>query len=121
MQDSSTTPIHPPLPDVARSCGVSYRQLDHWIRKGYLHAVSYDWKDRVVPSGGSGNRRELKEGEMAVLTLMVRLMKAGFEVHSAAIIARRVILFQLDSIALDGGITISFNKEIPDAPEEVHG
>lgn len=119
MQDSLTTPPRPTMPDIARSVGVTYRQLDYWIRKGFLHARSFDWKDNPHDEGGSGFRRELKEGEMAVLELMVRLMKAGLEVNTAASVARRVVLFDLTSISLDGGITITLDKEIPDAPEEV--
>ena len=66
---------------VAREAGISYRQLDHWIRRGW-----------VIPDGeaspGSGFPREWTDAEALVVRVMGRLVRAGLPPHMAHEIAR---------------------------------
>jgi hypothetical protein len=59
--------------------GVTYRQLDHWCRKGYLR-----------PDGGvgSGTVRVFSDEESAVAQVMARLVVAGLLPAAAARVAR---------------------------------
>lgn len=71
-----TTTTH----DAADRVDISYRQLDHWIRCGYLHAEAR----------GSGNPRTLTAHEFKVLTYMALLVHAGVHPHPADTHARRL-------------------------------
>lgn len=65
------------VPEIA---GISYRQLDWWVRKGYLYPTR--------PAEGSGYRREWPESEVAVAKEMVRLVAAQIPPALAVEIAR---------------------------------
>lgn len=60
--------------------GVSYRQLDFWVRRGYLKPHN------ATP--GSGYSREWTTDEAAVATTMGRLVIAGFTPELAHRVAR---------------------------------
>lgn len=61
--------------------GATYRQLDHWTRKGW-----------VKPTGqGTGNDRDWSWQEKHVAKLMIRLINGGFQPATAADIARRLV------------------------------
>ncbi len=63
------------LVDVCDDLGISYRQADYWIRKGYL---------QVRTAGrGSGTRVDLSWSEEAALTAIAQLVKAGLTVEAA--------------------------------------
>ncbi len=63
------------LVDVCDELGISYRQADYWIRKGYL---------KVRTAGqGSGSRVSLSWSEEAALTALARMVKAGMTVEAA--------------------------------------
>jgi DNA-binding transcriptional MerR regulator len=68
---------------LARELGISYRQLDHWARVGYLRPVE------MHP--GSGRGRIWPANEYAVAALIVRLKAAGFELATAAELARELV------------------------------
>lgn len=59
--------------------GVTYRQLDYWVRRGWL---------RLPPSLGSGVWRQWPEDEICVAKTMARLVNAGITPAVAARIAR---------------------------------
>lgn len=59
----------------------SYRQLDYWTRKGYLQ----------VQGGGIGVQRDWPAKEVKIASLMKLLIDGGFEVDSAAAIARKFV------------------------------
>ena len=61
------------------SLGVTYRQLDHWCRLGYLHPEF---------SGGSGRNREWPAAELEVARRMGQLTAAGIAVAVAHDYAR---------------------------------
>lgn len=57
-------------PDVCRRAHISYRQLDHWIRSGYVECVTKN-------TPGSGTRRTFTEAEAIRVRLMSELIGAG--------------------------------------------
>lgn len=59
--------------------GVSYRQLDYWVRQGYLHPEH---------EGGTGKARIWSDDELAVLRRMADLVQHGVLPSFAARIAR---------------------------------
>lgn len=69
----------PTVPDLD-ALGVTYRQLDHWTRKGYLHPV----QARPV----SGYRRTWPPGELEVAERMARLVGVGLLPSLAHRVAR---------------------------------
>lgn len=65
---------------VCDQTGATYRQLDHWCRRGYLH-----------PDGeglGQGRPRTWPPEEVRVVAVMVRLVAAGISPTVAAEVAR---------------------------------
>jgi hypothetical protein len=83
------------LPD-----GVSYRQLDHWARQGWL----FPTRGGI----GTGHRREWSETEIRVAEMIARLRSAGLELPAAAAAARSIVY---DGWAeLDEGITITVRQ-----------
>lgn len=60
---------------------VSYRQLDYWVRKGYLQPRH---------NGGTGHYREFIGDELMAAHRMARLVNVGFTPDAAARIARAV-------------------------------
>jgi DNA-binding transcriptional MerR regulator len=65
--------------DAAKAAGITYRQLDHWCRRGYL-----------TPDhpGGIGVPRHWTVREVAVLQTMAQLVHLGFTARAAARLAR---------------------------------
>lgn len=61
--------------------GATYRQLDHWARKGYLHTESV----------GTGHKRQWAYGELMVARRMVQLIAVGFNPKEAARYARLMV------------------------------
>lgn len=69
-----------PLPQELQHEPLTYRQFDHWIRRGYLKPIE--------PTPGSGNGRWWPPGELAIAARMARLVHAGFRTDAAANLAR---------------------------------
>lgn len=59
---------------------VTPRQVDHWVRKGYLRPAE--------PLPGSGNARDWSAEEVRVAERMARLVGAGVALKVAADVAR---------------------------------
>jgi hypothetical protein len=53
---------------VAKDCGITYRQMDHWVRLGYLQPGE---------GHGSGHARQWTRTELGVARDMGLLVKAG--------------------------------------------
>ncbi|PZF11742.1 hypothetical protein DEI98_06380 [Curtobacterium sp. MCLR17_034] len=69
---------------VMNEAGISYRQLDVWVRSGYLHPTTTTgeaFADRVWP-----------EDEALIAIEMGRLTRGGFTVSAAARLARRHVM-----------------------------
>lgn len=71
--------------------GLTYRQLDYWTRKGYIHATA--------SNPGSGHYRTWPEAEQRIAERMARLIKAGFRVDAAAVAARTFVNDQANEAA----------------------
>lgn len=63
------------------SMGITYRQLDHWCKEGYLR-----------PEGGTGTQRVWPEREIRIGRMMSRLVAIGIMPNRAAIYARAAIV-----------------------------
>lgn len=74
---SAVTLTHLALP------GVTYRQLDYWVRAGYLRPT--------VPTPGTGTARDWSPEEIEIARLMARLTAAGFDLAVAARVAREQV------------------------------
>lgn len=60
--------------------GLTYRQLDYWVRQDWLHPDN--------PDGGTGSRRTFPPSEVAVAKTMAILTAAGVAASAAARAAR---------------------------------
>lgn len=67
--------------DILRRVNVSYRQLDYWVRRGWLRP------DQTIP--GPGNPREWTNDELDVAIRMGKLVRAGIAPDIAAAAARK--------------------------------
>jgi DNA-binding transcriptional MerR regulator len=76
----TATTESPSTVEVAERIGCSYRQLDYWIRVGYLHPDD--------AQAGTGSRRGWSETEIRVAALIFELERAGFRLEVAAEMAR---------------------------------
>lgn len=73
----------PKLTDVK---GATFRQLDHWVRQGYIKS------DGMVYNNAQGWRhREFSHREMVVVQRMVWLVEVGFTPKAAAQVARDTV------------------------------
>lgn len=72
----------------AERADVSYRQLDYWIRKGYIRGA--------LP--GTGFQRDLNGREVDVLMAMADLVRAGFRPDAAAEVARQMCESRLPEV-----------------------
>lgn len=79
----------------AKRAGISYRQLDHWWRKGYIGDGTFL---------GSGRTRELTRSQYTHLLRVAALVKAGFRPDQACKLIRRA---QIDD---DGALLIKVGK-----------
>lgn len=68
------------LTDSPMADGLTYRQMDYWVRQGYLRPID--------PSPGSGSHRRWPEEERAVARRMIRLVDAGLVPAVAHRVAR---------------------------------
>jgi DNA-binding transcriptional MerR regulator len=64
--------------DVVADCGVTYRQADYWVRRGWI----------LAPQPGSGYQRRIAREEVEALHTMARLVIAGLTPETAARLAR---------------------------------
>ena len=63
------------------AAGLTYRQIDHWTKQGYLKPAG--------STSGSGHPRQWSGEELRVARVMVQLLAAGFTVTAAHDVARR--------------------------------
>jgi len=64
--------------DAARDAGITYRQLDHWIRRGYVTCI-----DRG-PAATTGTPRRLTPEQLHRVRLLAALVAAGLDPARAA-------------------------------------
>lgn len=70
--------------ELATICRLSYRQVDHWTVRGYLHAVGR--------SRGQGHRRVYAPEEVVTARIMAALVHAGVSVEAAGPAARTAVV-----------------------------
>jgi len=70
-----------PNPLAVPGTDITYRQLDYWVRQGYLYPTN-------PQPGSGGGLRQFPANELAVAALMSRLVAAGLTVKAAAVTAR---------------------------------
>ena len=80
---------------MARS-GISYRQLDFWVRTGYLKT------DKRCP--GTGVHRHFTEAEARIAGFAIELITAGFATVAAITHARRLV--ESGPFQLAGGLIV---------------
>lgn len=80
------SPRMPTSEQVAHAAGITYRQLDHWTRRGHLRPVTK--RSGKFSSGPGGLTREWPPAEVAVACRMARLVAAGLTLEAAAELAR---------------------------------
>ena len=80
--------------------GVSYRQIDWWMRQGYLN----------VTGNGSGTMRNFTNVEKEVARLMGRLVRVGFAPKSAAGIARVAVEEHASTLDLGDNIELQIGS-----------
>lgn len=70
--------------------GISYRQYDYWIRRGWLKPrfCTRGKSSTAIDHGGSGVSRDLAPGEEPIAILMGRLVNTGIRPETAAFAAR---------------------------------
>jgi DNA-binding transcriptional MerR regulator len=86
--------------DAAALAGVSYRQVNHWQRRGWVRAEH--------PNGdGSGRPYLMTDEEVRLLVLMGRLVRAGFTPERAAGLVR-------GSLGLNGIVTLGKDLVLED-------
>lgn len=61
-------------PETAKVVGISYRQLDHWARKGLI-------TPSVTPARGSGSQRRYSYQDLLELKVVKRLRDAGLSLQ----------------------------------------
>jgi hypothetical protein len=62
--------------DVIEATGISYRQLDYWVRTGRINCAE-------THDQGSGYTRYIPESELPILSDVARLLKAGLTLDAA--------------------------------------
>jgi hypothetical protein len=78
----------------------SYRQLDHWTRRGWLRP-----DNGCTP--GSGRPRRWSDAELRVADIISRLRLAGIEMETAVRVARHSGVSVPYEVTLAPGIVIS--------------
>jgi MerR HTH family regulatory protein len=66
-------------PDLCEAAGISYRQCDFWVRRGYL---------KPYGGVGTGSVRDFPQSEVFVARHMAELLRAGVRLVTAHDIAR---------------------------------
>jgi DNA-binding transcriptional MerR regulator len=84
--------------EVRLHADISYRQLDHWTRKGYITPFERDRE-------GQGHEREYPEKQANKARWMGCLVKLGIDVSSAERIARLVVEGE-NKLYLGHGVTV---------------
>lgn len=90
--------------EVMDATGLTYRQVDHWTRMGWLHTT-----DLGDDRHGSGYWRAFPRTEVRVARLMAAMVDAGLAVAVAADAARRATVSDDDRwhVTLWGGLSLS--------------
>jgi hypothetical protein len=94
--------------------GVTYRQVDHWCRVGYIRggylircdSGTHRRGHMTAGGGGSGTHTLLSPRELDVLLLMARLTRAGLNVARSAHLARLSVEENTRTLPLGAGLVL---------------
>lgn len=95
--------------EVTIKAGITYRQLDHWTRAGYIPG------NRRLVDRGSGTPRFWTRAECAFVTRLAQLERAGINIRIAAeaIEAQTVDGRIPDALQLPGGVDVTIRVRHP--------
>jgi hypothetical protein len=107
--------------EAADKAGITYRQIDYWIRTGRIHPAGWKKTRNNVPhfyanrewTGGSGTSTRIDEDELGVLLHMALLTKAGLAVQQAHDAARYMMENHSDYAPLGHGVVIMVREVEP--------
>lgn len=104
LTDLDLAPV--PTLDEMLATGATYRQLDYWVRRGWLTPG----RDRDSPRGapGSGYARVWTERDRRVAALIVRLSESGLSVPAAARYAIDGVEKRVSSVTSLHNVTIAW-------------
>lgn len=89
-------------PELCRAADITYRQLDHWCRQGYIEPYG-----DIGATPGSGNVREFSPKMVRKAKSMKCLIDIGFEVQLAARIAGLLVNNpDTKSVHIGHGVTV---------------
>lgn len=91
--------------------GVSYRQVDYWVRQGWIEPRFRSRKDDSQQDGGTGYVRDFEDHEQRVLIAMGRLVNAGLKPEVAAIAARSMVDRDEPWARLERGVIVALEGE----------
>lgn len=103
-----SVPEEPELMDTqtaADHAGLSYRQVDYWVRAGYVECEQ-------GPLPGSGRRRYFTPAEVRVLVLMAAMTRAGWLPAEAAVAARTLVAGFPVVLLSRPGLTLSVRLDV---------
>lgn len=104
------------------AAGITYRQLDYWVRKGWVEPRFWRRNGERVGVAKSGYRRDFTDQEARVVIRMGHLTRGGVRADVAAVAARSMVDRDEDTARLDGGVTVQL--QVPssrwDRPTEQH-
>jgi DNA-binding transcriptional MerR regulator len=92
---AESEPASVPAMTVVAVCGITYRQLDHWSRMGWIRADKRPPR-RPDREAGSGHPRSYPQAEVRIADLIGQLSRAGIVTSVAGRLAR-----QKDQAAID--------------------
>lgn len=92
-------------PTAAKLAGLSYRQVDYWVRAGYVECEQ-------GPLPGSGRRRYFTPAEVRVLVLMAAMTRAGWLPAEAAVAARTLVAGFPVVLLSRPGLTLSVRLDV---------
>lgn len=93
---------HLPVTQVVDALHASYRQVDHWIRQGWVDVEGRDC--------GSGNHRTIDPRALVVLRVMDELVHVGIAPSKAGRIAAQLVA-DPSSEHLEGAIRLAVHWE----------
>lgn len=90
--------------EVVRMTGVTYRQLDHWCRKGYVSEA----QEQML---GSGRQRVFRWREYVRIRRIAALVSAGMAVASAVAIVNVFEAEDRREFDLSEGVTLALDSK----------
>lgn len=94
-------------PDAHRIAGITYQQLDYWIRSDIIKPT--------VPANGTGNRRRFSWRDLVAVRAIAALKETGVSLRAARKVQSALVKFEGDDDALRAGrLIIESGTKRPD-------